>query len=699
MTQSLIFDENHLRLALDVTPDGDVRLLHFGLATAQPASPIDSAAQRWFRLIEIQAAGENQDDHHGSKYTGTSPARLLRYVAHRDHRTAAGRKIEIEQAHDGLKATSHFQFYEGIPIARCWTELESRGETPIPLEFVSSFCLAGLDKEGDQTRNQKCRLYVPHNTWYGEAQWRKYRLPELGLSEVRPGFTTKRISIGNTGTWSCDGYLPMGLFENLQSQSTLFWQIEHNGSWQWEIGEIANYLYLNLSGPAFNENHWMKNLRPGERFISPTAAVGAVNGGFDEAIQALTRYRRLLQRPSPDLQSLPIVFNDYMNCLMADPTTDKLLPLIDAAAEIGCEYFCVDAGWYADGFWWDEVGQWQPSHKRFPRGLSEVMDHIRRRGMIPGLWLEIEVMGIRCPLADNLPNDWFFQRHGRRIIDHGRYQLDFRNPAVRAHADAIVDRLVREFDIGYLKMDYNINAGPGTDHQSDSLGDGLLEHNRAYLSWLDKVFERYPRLIIENCASGGLKADYATLSHHSIHSTTDQTDYRKNAVVLASIFSAVTPEQAAAWSYPLQDATREEIIFNTVNTLLMRVQQSGRIDQLPPEHLALVKQGLDYYRTIRADLPRGLPFWPTGLPSFESPHLSVGLDCPGKSYVALWQLRDDPDGIALSLPQFQDQPLDVRCNYPAGESIRAEWNPAASRLRVFLGQPIRARLLELRIKP
>ena len=70
------------------------------------------------------------------------------------------------------------------------------------------------------------------------------------------------------------------------------------------------------------------------------------------------------------------------------------------------------------------------------------MDSYPSKGMIPGLWLEIEVMGIRCELAEKLPDDWFFFRHGKRVYDRSRYQLDFRNPEVRALADGVIDRLV-----------------------------------------------------------------------------------------------------------------------------------------------------------------------------------------------------------------------------------------------------------------
>jgi alpha-galactosidase len=85
---------------------------------------------------------------------------------------------------------------------------------------------------------------------------------------------------------------------------------------------------------------------------------------------------------------------------MGDPITEKLPPLVDAAADVGAEYFRVDAGWYdEDGGWWDGVGEWVPSKRRFPGGFGEVVDRIRARGMAPGLWLEPEVVGVRSEVV------------------------------------------------------------------------------------------------------------------------------------------------------------------------------------------------------------------------------------------------------------------------------------------------------------
>lgn len=686
-------NENGLHLVIAAGAAKDVRLLHFSPFPFHPELLTEEQQSRC-RMVEVQISGENQDDNHGPKHTGTMPGKRLKYKTHRDYRTAPGRKLEVEMEDAGLVVISHLQFYDGIPVVRSWTEIRNESASFKELEYVSSFALTGIAKEGILPWDQKSRLHIPHHTWYGEGQWRQYSLTELGLSRVNV-FSLKRLAYSNTGTWSTSQYLPMGCYENLECGSCLFWQIEHNGSWHWEISDQAGQLYLQLSGPTENENSWWKRLAPGETFISVPAAVGIVAGSFEAAMQELTSYRRAIRRPNRDNQVLPVIFNDYMNCLFGDPTTAKLIPLIDAAAEVGCEYFCIDAGWYSDGEWWDGVGEWLPANKRFPGGIKEPLDYIRSKGMIPGLWLELEVMGINCPLAKKVPDDWFFIRHGKRVIDHGRYQLDYRNPEVRKYADQVIHRLVEEYGVGYIKMDYNINAGSGTELKADSFGDGLLEHNRAYLTWLDSVFGRYPDLVIENCSSGGMRMDYAMLSRYSIQSSSDQTDYRKYAAIAASCATGVTPEQCGVWSYPLREGDAEEVVFNMVNAMLMRIHQSGHLAEISPERLALVREGITYYKSIRKDIPQGLPFWPLGMPTFQDPWVSWGLRCGPKTYLAIWRLEGSGPSCRLPLRFLKGKNLKVRCGYPASFGCQMEWHPENGELTAVLPAVNTARLVEL----
>ena len=515
--------------------------------------------------------------------------------------------------------------------------------------------------------------------------------------------TTMRYApeaLTNTGNWSTKEYLPMGYLSNEEADTAIYWQIEHNGSWHTEIGDENNHFYLALSGPTEVQSHWFKQLKPGESFESVPAAVGVCSADFDKAMGQLTTYRRRIRRPNQDNEKLPIIFNDYMNCLFGDPTTEKELPLIDAAAEIGCEYFVIDAGWYAPGEWWDSVGEWQECRERFPGGIREVTDYIRKKGMVPGLWLELEVMGINCEKAKKAPDDWFFVRHGKRVFDRSRYQLDFRNPEVIAHVDEVIDRVVLQYGVGYIKMDYNIEPGIGTELYADSVGEGMLQHEKAYLNWLDGVFKRYPDLVIENCSSGGLRTDYAMLKRYSIQSTSDQEDYRNYATISANAAAGLTPEQAAVWSYPLKNGDEEETIYNMVNVMLVRIHQSGHIPELSDSRRALVKEGLDYYREIRQDIKKALPFWPMGLAENTDKLLATGLKTEKKAYLSVWRRGGDSSRMEISLAQIWkgEKPEKVTLSYPKesmAEHLDYYYDKTSGVLSISWKQPVMARVFEI----
>ena len=113
----------------------------------------------------------------------------------------------------------------------------------------------------------------------------------------------------------------------------------------------------------------------------------------------------------------------------------------------------------------------------------------------------------------------------------------------------------------------------GTELHADSFGQGLLEHNRAHLAWLDGILDRYPKLVIENCGSGGGRMDYAMLSRLQLQSATDQEDYLKLPAILTGSSAAVLPEQLACWSYPLDSADADQASSNMVTAMICRIHQ------------------------------------------------------------------------------------------------------------------------------
>ena len=643
------FQEADLRMVFGITEENRIRLLHFSTGDWREdldRNFADSHRDLYLRdgyvFSQVQLAGLNQPyERHGNIYTATMPGCALTYVSHKIEENAQGRLLTIvqEDSATGLRLSSFFQSFRGLSCVRIWHRAENIGPEKQVLTYLGSFSLLGWEKEGKTDPDRKIRIHIPHNGWQKELSWRAYTLPELGLARTQTHVmhrSSKTFEVSNTGNWSTKTHLPMALIENTEAGNTLFFQIEHNGSWHWEIGLQDNHFFLNVSGPTFVQSHFAKELKPGDSFTSVPVCAGCCKGSVSEAVSQLVGYRRRIRRPNADNENLPIIFNDYMNCLFGDPTTEKELPLIEAARKAGCEYYVIDAGWYADGDWWENVGEWKASRARFPEGLRALTDRIREAGMIPGLWLELETMGMRCPLVKGLPGSWFFTRFGKPVYDRSRLQLDFRNPEVRTWADGIVDRLVREYGAGYIKMDYNIEPGPGPERDAFSLGEGLLDHERAYLSWLDDIFQRYPDLVLENCSSGGLRMDYAMLSRYSLQSTSDQEDFVHYATIAANAPSGVNPEQGAVWSYPQRDAGAETAAFNMVNAMMGRIHQSGHLAELRPEALEMVHQGLAVYREMRKNLKDSLPFWPLGFARAEEPFACLALRNDRVCYLAIW---------------------------------------------------------------
>ncbi|HZW40722.1 MAG TPA: glycoside hydrolase family 36 protein, partial [Agromyces sp.] len=412
-------------------------------------------------LVEIVTVGAGHQPA-SDRLDHTQVGRSLRYVAHVDESDATRSRLRVTQrdVEHGIEATITLESPSGSGCVRAEVEVVNVGPSSTVLRSVTSWSSGFGDTPGDGVEASVAASVDPiepseladrsafeswsivsgTGEWLGENRWTRRGMREAGLSEIREDLTghDRRSSLGaaSYGSWSTGGSLPVAGIESTLIGAAWIWQIEHNGGWRWEIGENQRGGVFSLSGPTDRDHAFTLALAPGERFSTVPVTV-AFAATFDAALEQLTGYRRWARRPHLDNERMSVVFNDYMNTLNGDPTTERLIPLIDAAADVGAEIFCIDAGWYDDsGSWWGSVGEWQPSTVRFPAGLDEVIEHIRSRGMTPGLWLEPEVVGVRSPLVDRLPDEAFLQRSGQRVEEHERFHLDLRHPAVIEHLDA-----------------------------------------------------------------------------------------------------------------------------------------------------------------------------------------------------------------------------------------------------------------------
>ncbi|WP_457030708.1 alpha-galactosidase [Kitasatospora sp. P5_F3] len=695
----------HQALGIEIAlgADGTARLVRIGAPGDAVGDPRPEAP---LPLVEVMVAG------HGRHWSGrhlinTNIGARLRHRTHRATRDGDWHvlTVELHDAETGLTAEAVYRSPDGLPVLRSEVVVRNEGASTLHLESVSSLvtgCLTG----GDPAELDAADLLWAENDWMAECRWQRRPLrvtsPSFGdRFHLTRGRETHVVA--GQGVWSSCGHLPMGGLTDRRSGRTWLWQIEHNGGgWRWECGQRDDTGYAALFGPNDANHGWRQPLEPGSEFRTvPVALAFCPDGGPDEAFAALTRYRRVTRRSHRDHRHLPVIFNDYMNCLMGDPSTAKLLPLIDAAAEAGAEYFVIDAGWYGDegSSWWPTVGAWEPAASRFPgpRGIHEVLDRIREKGMVPGLWLEPEGIGIESPMAESLPEEAFFRREGQRVVEGGgRYHLDLRHPAARDHLDQVVDRLVGEWGIGYLKLDHNTDFGSGTSsHPGEVPAAGLLGHNRAQLDWLDGILDRYPDLVIENCASGGMRTDHAMLSRLQLLSTSDQQDLLLYAPIAASAPTTVTPEQGAVWSYPQPEDSLDEVAFTMANSLLGRIHLSGKLTELRSEARALVHEAVAVHKSLRADLPHAVPAWPLGLPAWDDPWIALALHASAVTYLTVWRRPGADDTTVLRLPRLRGAEIRADLLYPSTGRPRSAWSSDTAALTLTLPAAPSAVLLRL----
>lgn len=701
MENKILIEQENMRVEFRINASGSVELVDFSaVKDSNGIKDIESHeffGSQSYPIVQVQITGESSTTMHAYKHNAGSTSGALKYVNHKLYDNTDGKKLEIcLQAQDGLLATYNMQFYNDANVVRVWTELKNIGTTNIGIEYVSSFIYEGLSKNGSQDYFEKTDIYVPYSSWSSEAQWQKYDASDLNLSHMAvkghnlSGFGNNRYHYGSIGSWSACEYLPMGLTKDRETGEISYFEIEYSGAWLVEYGSaFDSHLYVALSGPCETENGWWKNLNPGDTFTSVPAAFGVSIGDESTAIAELTKYRRKIRRKNEDDIQCNVVFNDYMNCLMGDPTEENELAIIDKAAELGCEYYCLDCGWYDKGIWWDRVGEWKESPERFPNGLSKVFDYARSKGLKMGLWLEIETMGVACKIAEDLPDDWFFCRHGKRHVDNKRYLLDFRNPEVRKYCMDVVDRMIRDYGAEYFKIDYNVTTGIGSDLYSDSCGDAMLEHYRALYNWYRDIFAKYPNLVIENCGSGGQRMDYGMLELLSLQSTSDQTDYISNSYIAANVGTALTPEQAGMWVYPYEDDD-EHVIYNMVNGLLLRPYVSGQVWDMSKSSLNLMKEGIAVYKQIRKDIINSVPFFPLGLCTTKSEVLAYGVQNEKKAYLSVFTPKTDKAVIPLNLVK---KVKEVKVIYP--KEKQCEYSYADGILEIKMPQSQAARLFEI----
>lgn len=340
----------------------------------------------------------------------------------------------------------------------------------------------------------------------------------------------------------------------------------------------------------------MRMIAAGETIDLPEVHFGLNHENFDAIVQGWHRHlrRHVLIRHADERQ--PVIYNHW-SYTEHELSEASLRREVDVAAEIGAELFMVDAGWYADAEtpWFATSGDWVAGN-RLPNDLFPIYDYVRAKGLKCGLWVEIESAGTASKLAKERP-EWFITRYGSPV----ERVLDLAKPEVVAHLEAHIVRLVERYRLDMFRLDYNLDAHEGGFNERDGrMENTLWRHAEAIYGMFDRVRQRFPDLLLENCSSGGARNDVGMVSRFHTTWISDWLRMPRTVQILNGMTMAFPPEYLnRTFGVTMQGSYRGNVETQLQVLILGHPAISGLAPELAaanPELMEVTKKYLGIYK-------------------------------------------------------------------------------------------------------
>ncbi len=290
--------------------------------------------------------------------------------------------------------------------------------------------------------------------------------------------------------------------------------------------ESAETTRVRIQG-GINEVNFGWKLKKGEQFVTPQAFLCYSNEGMGGLSRSYSDFiREQILRPNFAKQNRPVVINNW-EATYLDFSREKLLPIVDAAAELGMDTFVLDDGWFgARVNLMGGLGDWVCNEEKLAGGLKGLSDYCTQKGLKFGLWFEPEMINENSDLYRTHP-DWVIQKKGVfPCRSRDQLVLDFSRQDVIDNIFEQMRKVISENNVAYIKWDMNRNI---TDSYSEALpanrqGEFMHRYILGVYQLLERLVKEFPNLMMEGCASGGGRYDSGMLYYFPQIWTSDVTD-------------------------------------------------------------------------------------------------------------------------------------------------------------------------------
>lgn len=293
---------------------------------------------------------------------------------------------------------------------------------------------------------------------------------------------------------SANGAAPFLAIWDQQGNRGMAFHLLTDGAWELAAtrrhpGGVKSYVYIN-SGLQDNPP---VTLQPGETLALPTMLFYDIRNKLDLDAWKLHRWFHTYH----PRKELPVLYNTWLY-KFDNFTPEQIESQIPVAAELGIEYFVVDAGWFGEkGKWSQTVGDWEETPTSAMEGrLGDISRQVREQGMKFGLWLEIERASTATKIYAQHPEYFVPSKYNPQIV-----LLNFAVPEACQYLHRTIDGLIEKYNIEFIKFDFN------TDQDYIEDDPAHLKYFKGYRKFIDELAQHHPDVYLGNCASGGHRVD------------------------------------------------------------------------------------------------------------------------------------------------------------------------------------------------
>jgi alpha-galactosidase len=394
----------------------------------------------------------------------------------------------------------------GGPAMVRWLEIRNSGQRPTALTSVSPWSGMLWNTPTFQERLKEGEApfevgYAQYQDWGHEGAW-----------TFAPIFNTEKTIAGTRGK-SGWGH-PTFFAHNKATGEWFVGSLAWSGNWTTKItgtadkaGDVA-HLYFTMGPSAIDSVQ--RVIEAGETIRTPETHLLIMHADLDHVVQALHDHvRHEVMPPQISGREYQVEAN-HRGYIVDHETEAGMKREVDLAAEVGAELFMIDAGWYGPepNRWAQNVGDWYPG-AWLPNDITPVREYARKKGMLFGLWVEIEGIGSASKLRKQHP-DWMLRRDGE-LVANGR-QVDVAKPEVAAWMESEIARLIQKYDLDMFRIDYNSTVNEGGNQLKDGFVESTMwRHVENLYAMFDRLRAHFPHVIFQNCAGGGGRLDFGML--------------------------------------------------------------------------------------------------------------------------------------------------------------------------------------------